>query len=610
MCSNDHYVLQFGGDSEGELATALEAAGLEVRETSDLGTVGEIASERAVECVVCAPDVRIRTERELREVLSDDRDHDHEHEHEHEHAHGSPPVIRPPTDADEDELVETVVAASDRARRFRDRSRLLERSPVGQCLVKNGRIAEANPTLVEMADRDRGALEGTSVAELGRDVDDGDRIDEWIETAVAGEQTGGRFEMSTAVGERLIVDSRWTAANSGDAVVGTLLTATDRVEPTAEYERESEMLRSLLENVPMSIYFKDCRSRHERVSHHMLCSDPDSFITNQEGKAHAHPDDIVGKTDFDLYAPSFAEEAVADDRRIMANESPVVGDIAKSTTNLGETIYTSTTKAPRYDDDGNVIGLVGVTMDVTARESHKHELERQNERLNEFTEVLTHDLRSPLMVAEGHLSLLEADATADDVHTHVDKCSNALDRMEQLIEEIRTFVLDGRLVDSPDAVDLDRVATTAWECVDTAAATLEVESDLTIRADEDRLRRVFENLYRNSLEHGREYGSESGRPDGDDENVTISVGRLDDGFFVADDGPGIPADQRDRVFDRGFTTGDDSTGFGLAIVANIADAHDWTVSVGDGVAGGARFEFTDVVRTDDADTVEKRPHGE
>ncbi|WP_276253974.1 sensor histidine kinase [Halomontanus rarus] len=602
MCSNDHYVLRFGGSSEGELATALEAAGLEVRETSDLGAVGEITSESAVECIVCAPDVRIRTERELREVLSDDRDREHEH--------GSPPVIRPPTDADEDELVETVVAASDRARRFRDRSRLIERSPVGQCLVKNGRIAEANPTLVEMADRDRGALEGTPVAELGRDVDDGDLIGEWIETAVAGEQTGGRFEMSTAVGERLIVDSRWTAANSGDAVVGTLLAVTDRVERTAEYERESEMLRSLLENVPMSIYFKDRRSRHERVSHHMLCSDPDSFITNQEGKAHAHPDDIVGKTDFDLYAPSFAEEAVADDRRIMADESPVVGDIAKSTTNLGETIYTSTTKAPRYDDDGNVIGLVGVTMDVTARESHKHELERQNERLNEFTEVLTHDLRSPLMVAEGHLSLLEADATADDVHTHVDKCSTALDRMEQLIEEIRTFVLDGRLVDSPDAVDLDRVATTAWECVDTAAATLEVESDLTIRADEDRLRRVFENLYRNSLEHGRESGSESDRPDGDDVNVTISVGRLDDGFFVADDGPGIPEDQRDRVFDRGFTTGDDSTGFGLAIVANIADAHDWTVSVGDGVAGGARFEFTDVVRTDDADTVEKRPHGE
>lgn len=92
---------------------------------------------------------------------------------------------------------------------------------------------------------------------------------------------------------------------------------------------------------------------------------------------------------------------------------------------------------------------------------------------------------------------------------------------------------------------------------------------------------LLENLFRNAVEHGG--------PD-----VTVEVGALEDGFFVEDDGPGIPSDARDEVFDVGYSSADDGSGFGLSIVRRIATAHGWDISVTEGTDGGARFEITDV----------------
>nr|WP_281362342.1 ATP-binding protein [Natronomonas salina] len=104
-----------------------------------------------------------------------------------------------------------------------------------------------------------------------------------------------------------------------------------------------------------------------------------------------------------------------------------------------------------------------------------------------------------------------------------------------------------------------------------------------MEADPDRLRHLFENLYGNAVEHGAA-------------DATVTVDPLDGGFFVADDGPGIPEDERDAVLEAGYTTARSGTGLGLAIVRRIAEAHGWTVDVREGADGGARFEFTDVDR--------------
>ncbi len=107
------------------------------------------------------------------------------------------------------------------------------------------------------------------------------------------------------------------------------------------------------------------------------------------------------------------------------------------------------------------------------------------------------------------------------------------------------------------------------------------DTSATAKADENRLRQLFGNLFRNAIEHG-----------GND--VTITVGDLDDGFYVADNGSGIPDEERDQVFEAGHTSAETGTGLGLSIVKEIADAHDWTVSATESSEGGARFEIIGV----------------
>ncbi|RLM82217.1 sensor histidine kinase, partial [Halobellus sp. Atlit-38R] len=113
-------------------------------------------------------------------------------------------------------------------------------------------------------------------------------------------------------------------------------------------------------------------------------------------------------------------------------------------------------------------------------------------------------------------------------------------------------------------------------------ATLDLGTDDTIvEADRDRLEEAFENLFRKAIEHG-----------GDD--VTVGVGKINNGFYVEDSGDGIPDDAREQVFDHGYSTGEGGTGFGLSIVRSIIEGHGWSITVADASADGARFEITDV----------------
>jgi PAS domain S-box-containing protein len=213
------------------------------------------------------------------------------------------------------------------------------------------------------------------------------------------------------------------------------------------------------------------------------------------------------------------------------------------------------------------------------RRQATEQLQRQNEKLDRVASVVSHDLRNPLEVLRGSLELAEETGEAE----HFERCHTALDRMGTLVEDLPALARAGRVVDDPVPVDLPTLVTASWQTVATGDATLVVDTELTIRADESRLRQLLENLFRNCVEHGQD-------------DVTVTVGDLPDraGFSVEDDGPGIPPDDRDAVFEYGYSTGSEGSGFGLAIVREIAEAHGWEVAVVDGSAGGARFEITGV----------------
>jgi signal transduction histidine kinase len=204
--------------------------------------------------------------------------------------------------------------------------------------------------------------------------------------------------------------------------------------------------------------------------------------------------------------------------------------------------------------------------------------------IDHVASVVSHDLRNPLDVARARL---EAGRELDE-DEHFDHVEQAHERMERIIQDVLTIARGEEVVEPDDTVDLTDVAEAAWETVETDGATLQVDGQLpTATADPDRVGRLFENLFRNAVEHGS-------RGAASDEGVTVTVGRLDadatDGFYVADNGPGIPPENRDRVFEPGFSTDDHGAGLGLAIVDRIAELHGWSITATPSESGGARFE--------------------
>ncbi|WP_435334528.1 ATP-binding protein [Haloarchaeobius sp. TZWWS8] len=246
--------------------------------------------------------------------------------------------------------------------------------------------------------------------------------------------------------------------------------------------------------------------------------------------------------------------------------------------------------------------------DITDQQQRQRELERQNERLDAFASIVSHDLRNPLSIAQGYLDL--AEETHDSAH--FEEVRFAHERMNTLVDDLLTLARQGDVVGECEPVSLEDVVKRAWASVQTGSATLTVTEDTTVTADRARLLELLENLFRNSVEHGS--GSPArDRPGGsgdtavehcpEERSLSIRVGPLESGFFVEDDGCGIPEAEREAVLEFGFTTSEQGTGFGLTIVQEIAEAHGWTFDVTESDSGGVRFEFTERQKAVDADPV-------
>lgn len=224
-------------------------------------------------------------------------------------------------------------------------------------------------------------------------------------------------------------------------------------------------------------------------------------------------------------------------------------------------------------EDGEVVGFAGISTDVTEHNLREQKLESKIDQLDQFVSMVTHDIRNPLTIAKANLELYEQTQN----EARLEQVDDALDRIDELTTDLVALARGGD--DSVDltAVQLDDVATKAWDAVDTRDASLETEPT-EIDADASMLQTAFENLFKNAVGHG---GSE----------VTIRVFPTEEGFIVEDTGSGISPDLREQVMEHGFTTGYGGTGIGLTIVQRIADEHGWCIELGESLEGGARFEF-------------------
>ncbi|MFC7249063.1 sensor histidine kinase [Halomicroarcula sp. GCM10025324] len=239
-----------------------------------------------------------------------------------------------------------------------------------------------------------------------------------------------------------------------------------------------------------------------------------------------------------------------------------------------------TVRVTPFELDGESLVLV-VHTDVTERHLAEASVTERNELLEQVAGILSHDLRNPLSVALAHAEMAVSGEAPDE--DHAADVLESLQRMNDIIDDA-LMLARGTEPTELDDVDLESTARDAWDQVSTDGAQLTVTGTMLVGADESLLAQLFENLFRNAVEHGAT--AERGADD-----LTVTVEPRDDGFAVADDGQGIPDAKLDQVFEPGFSTNKDDggTGLGLPIVKRIADAHGWTVRAEAAPDGGAMF---------------------
>ncbi|MFB6220351.1 MAG: PAS domain S-box protein [Halolamina sp.] len=435
-----------------------------------------------------------------------------------------------------------------------------------------GAVIDMNPQVLELLNYERTRVSDMELADLlpeeGPYAPENAR--ELVERAAAGETITREWECVTAAGDRIPVEvtlKHMNVAGTGRIAV-TLRDIRERKRREAELQVGHQRMESLAAAFPDYAFFYDADGVYQEVW----------LATNRNAEIYLS-EELVGNSVHELLDEE-AATAIQDtiDSVLATGE---VEDVEYAVDGPTSTYWYEGRAAPLPDDAKSDSEVVLVARDVTTRHEYEQRLERQNQRLDEFADVVAHDLRNPLNVVQGRLDLIASATDDESVLGHAEAAATATDRMGDLIEDLLTVARTEERKLSVSAVESREAISRAWSAVSEPRASLEVAMDATVRADEDELIRLLENLFRNSAEHAG--------PD-----VTIRVERVDGGFAVADDGPGIPDEHHDDVFDSGFSTASDGTGYGLDIVERIADAHGWDVSLTDGDCG-ARFEVTNVV---------------
>lgn len=156
--------------------------------------------------------------------------------------------------------------------------------------------------------------------------------------------------------------------NEVDNFVLMVRDVTERNASMKDQQHEREMLRTLLDNIPDSVYFKDEQNRFIMVNH------------AKAAHAGVGPEEMIGKTDYDFMEHDEATRSFNDDTAIMQSGKPIINKMERREMPNGLARWTSVTKIPRYNPEGDIIGTMGVSRDITELELAKQEMERSEAR--------------------------------------------------------------------------------------------------------------------------------------------------------------------------------------------------------------------------------------
>ena len=435
----------------------------------------------------------------------------------------------------------------------------------------DGTITYVSPAVTRILGYDTEELVGREGYEFVH-PEDRERNTDAMETVLSDPSTSETVELRFhhADGSWRWIEATMRNRLDDDIIDGILLSSrdiTERKTYEAEAQKLAEEYEALLDNVEDAIFLitvegdgSGIRFEFERLS---PSYERQTGITTEEVQGQT-PQDVFGEEQGAMLEANY-HRCVNAGEPISYQEELQVDDGAR---------FWQTKLAPVVAGD-EIPRLVGITRNVTDRVERERQLQQQNERLDEFASVISHDLRNPLGVAQGR-----AAALAEEIeHEHLEPLLEALDRMEGIIADTLTLARQGDTISDTEPISLAALVGQCWSAVETEDAAIEIVDEMTFEGDPGRVRHVFENLLRNAVEHG---GA----------GVTVRVGSHEkNGLYVEDDGAGIPVGKREHVLEPGHSSARGGTGFGLTIVRRIVEAHGWELSITDGIDGGARFEI-------------------
>jgi PAS domain S-box-containing protein len=391
---------------------------------------------------------------------------------------------------------------------------------------------------------------------------------------------------------------RLSEQSGSPAVLATFTDITERRESQTKLRQERDLLRTLIDSSPDYIFIKDTEGR---------------FILSNLAHAQAgklDPVDLVGKTAFDVFPADLATQYHADDQQIMASGQPLLNIERTTLDAAGQSRVVLTSKIPLLDRDGEKVGLIGISRDITDRkqlEVQSLELVSERQRTNilqRFISDMSHDFRTPLSIINSSLHLIKKNTDPEKQRAHLEKLEQQVLRLNKLLDNVLQMSnLDRRSVMFQFVTtDLNSLIEKAIQNLEPTfgAAQLEITffpetSPCLAAVDSVELTRALINLLENAISYTKPPGKISLRTRVQDDAAIISV---------QDTGIGIAAGDLPHIFERFYrgdqarsiSTGDN--GLGLSIAQTIIQAHGGTIQVESLVGRGSTFTIKLPVRHD------------
>ncbi len=387
-------------------------------------------------------------------------------------------------------------------------------------------------------------------------------------------------------------------------------------QATDDLQKQTELLQSVIEHAPIRVFWKDGDSRY------LGCN---TLFAGDAG--FDRPDELIGKTDFDMAWRDQAARYRADDRAVMASGTPKLDFDEPQTTPDGGTLWLRTSKVPLLGTDRRVIGVLGIYDDVTQRKRDADELERHREHLEQMVEERTnelsvakeaaeaanvaksaflanmsHEIRTPLHAILGMANLIRRSGVTPAQATQLDRIDVASEHLLGIINaildlsriEADKFALN--VAELNVGAIVNNVCSMIGDAAQAKGLRVLVESDPLpprLLGDATRLRQALLNYAGNAVKF-TERGSVTVRARAAQEDAEAVLAR----FEVSDTGIGIAPEHVAQLFnvfeqvDSSSTRQFGGTGLGLAITRRLARLMGGDAGVTSTPGAGSTFWFT------------------